>query len=313
MANNKVITKVLVVGEKTKEMMIDYFDEFKREKTPQYAILQADDGDTVVTLYNSGKAVFQGRDADLAADFWIETEKINSGTAKVTSSDNKKEKKEVERKLPIRISSIGSDEVGTGDFFGPIVVSATYVDKANVDFLLDLGVKDSKKMSDSEIIKVVPEIIKKIPYNTFVLTNKQYNEMYSSDMNMNKMKAILHNKVLAGFANKEKYPYEYAVVDQFENPRSYYFHLKDASFKVYNITFLTKAEDQCLSVACASLISRYIFLREMDKISKDLGMFLPKGAGDIVNTVGMDIVKKYGKNKLPEIAKMNFKNVEKII
>ncbi len=313
MANNKVITKVLVVGEKTKEMMIDYFDEFKREKTPQYAILQADDGDTVVTLYNSGKAVFQGRDADLAADFWIETEKINSGTAKVTSSDNKKEKKEVERKLPIRISSIGSDEVGTGDFFGPIVVSATYVDKANVDFLLDLGVKDSKKMSDSEIIKVVPEIIKKIPYNTFVLTNKQYNEMYSSDMNMNKMKAILHNKVLAGFANKEKYPYEYAVVDQFENPRSYYFHLKDASFKVYNITFLTKAEDQCLSVACASLISRYIFLREMDKISKDLGMVLPKGAGDIVNTVGMDIVKKYGKNKLPEIAKMNFKNVEKII
>ncbi len=313
MANNKVITKVLVVGKKTKEMMIDYFDEFKREKTPQYAILQADDGDTVVTLYNSGKAVFQGRDADLAADFWIETEKINSGTAKVTSSDNKKEKKEVERKLPIRISSIGSDEVGTGDFFGPIVVSATYVDKANVDFLLDLGVKDSKKMSDSEIIKVVPEIIKKIPYNTFVLTNKQYNEMYSSDMNMNKMKAILHNKVLAGFANKEKYPYEYAVVDQFENPRSYYFHLKDASFKVYNITFLTKAEDQCLSVACASLISRYIFLREMDKISKDLGMVLPKGAGDIVNTVGMDIVKKYGKNKLPEIAKMNFKNVEKII
>ena len=313
MANNKVITKVLVVGEKTKEMMIDYFDEFKREKTPQYAILQADDGDTVVTLYNSGKAVFQGRDADLAADFWIETEKINSGTAKVTSSDNKKEKKEVERKLPIRISSIGSDEVGTGDFFGPIVVSATYVDKANVDFLLDLGVKDSKKMSDSEIIKIVPEIIKKIPYNTFVLTNKQYNEMYSSDMNMNKMKAILHNKVLAGFANKEKYPYEYAVVDQFENPRSYYFHLKDASFKVYNITFLTKAEDQCLSVACASLISRYIFLREMDKISKDLGMVLPKGAGDIVNTVGMDIVKKYGKNKLPEIAKMNFKNVEKII
>ena len=51
----------------------------------------------------------------------------------------------------------------------------------------------------------------------------------------------------------------------------------------------------------------------MDKISKDLGMVLPKGAGDIVNTVGMDIVKKYGKNKLPEIAKMNFKNVEKII
>lgn len=310
---NKVITKVLVVSDKTKEMMIDYFDEFKREKTPQYAILQADDGDTVVTLYNSGKAVFQGRDADLAADFWIETEKINSGSAKVSSSDEKKEKKEFERKIPLRVSSIGSDEVGTGDFFGPIVVSATYVAKENVDFLLDLGVKDSKKMSDAEIKKVVPEIIKKIPYNTFVLTNKQYNEMYDSEMNMNKMKAILHNKVLSGFMDKEKYPYDYIVVDQFENPKSYYTHLKDAKFKVYNITFLTKAEDQCLSVACASLISRYIFLQEMDKLSKHLMLDLPKGAGPLVDEVGSKIVASYGKDKLYEIAKMNFKNAEKII
>ena len=100
---NKVITKVLVVSDKTKDMMVDYFSEFKREKTPPYAILQADDGGTVVTLYQSGKAVFQGFDADLAADFWLETEKINSGNAKVTSSEDKKEKKEIERKIPLRI------------------------------------------------------------------------------------------------------------------------------------------------------------------------------------------------------------------
>ena len=309
----KVITKTLVVGEKTKEMMVDYFLEFKREKTPPYAIFQADDGDTVVTLYQSGKAVFQGRDADLAADFWIETEKINYGNAKVTSSDDKKEKKEIERKIPLRITSIGSDEVGTGDYFGPIVVTASYVTKDNVDFLLDLGVKDSKKMSDAEIKKVVPQIIKKIPYHTFVLNNKQYNELYSSDMNMNKMKAILHNKVLSAFADKNKYPYDHIVVDQFENPKSYYNHLADAKFKVYNITFLTKAEDQCLSVACASLISRYIFLQEMDKISQSVSMDLPKGASDLVDSVGKEIVKEFGTDKLKEIAKLNFKNTEKIM
>ena len=250
---NKVITKVLVVGDKTRDMMVDYFEDFKREKTPQYALFQAVDGDTVVTLYQSGKVVFQGRDADLAADFWIETEKINSGSAKVSSSDDKKEKKETVRKIPLKISSIGSDEVGTGDFFGPIVVSATYVTREDVDYLLELGVKDSKKMSDSDILEVVPKIIKRIPYHTFVLSNKQYNKVYSSDMNMNKMKAILHNKVLSEFVSSKKYNYDYIVVDQFENPKSYYNHLKDASYKVYNITFLTKAEDQCLSVACASL------------------------------------------------------------
>ena len=310
---NKVITKVLKVSDKTKEMMVDYFSEFKRDKTPQYALFQADDGGTVVTLYESGKAVFQGFDADLAADFWIETEKINSGKAEVTSSDEKEKKKEETRKIPLRINSIGSDEVGTGDYFGPIVVTATYVDRSNIDFLLELGVKDSKKMSDEDIKRVVPEVIKKIPYNTFVLNNKQYNEMYTSDMNMNKMKAILHNKVLSGFTDKVKYPYEYAVVDQFENPKSYYNHLNDASFKVYGITFLTKAEDQCLSVACASIISRYIFLKEMDKISHDIGMNLPKGASDTVDSFGIDVVKKYGKDKLKEIAKLNFKNTERIL
>lgn len=310
---NKVITKVLVVGDKTRDMMVDYFEDFKREKTPQYALFQAVDGDTVVTLYQSGKVVFQGRDADLAADFWIETEKINSGSAKVSSSDDKKEKKETVRKIPLKISSIGSDEVGTGDFFGPIVVSATYVTRKDVDYLLELGVKDSKKMSDSDILEVVPKIIKRIPYHTFVLSNKQYNKVYSSDMNMNKMKAILHNKVLSEFVSSKKYNYDYIVVDQFENPKSYYNHLKDASYKVYNITFLTKAEDQCLSVACASLISRYVFLNEMDKLSKNVGVVLPKGASPSVDTVGIDIVKKYGKNKLDEIAKLNFKNTERIL
>ena len=308
----KVITKTLVVSDKTKEMMVDYFEDLKRVKTPPYAVFQADDGETVVTMYQSGKVVFQGRDADLAADFWIETEKINSGKAVVTSSEDKKEKKEIERKIPLRITSIGSDEVGTGDFFGPIVVTATYVTKSDVDFLLELGVKDSKKMKDDEIRKVVPQIIKKIPYNTFVLSNKQYNELYSNDMNMNKMKAILHNKVLSHFADKNKYPYDHIVVDQFENPRSYYNHLSDAKFKVYNITFLTKAEDQCLSVACASLISRYIFLDEIDKISKNIGMDIPKGASDLVDACGIQIVKKYGSDKLKEIAKLNFKNTDKI-
>ena len=309
-----VITKTLVVSEKTKELMLENYQDLKREKTPQYALFQADDGDTVVTLYESGKAVFQGRDADLAADFWIETEKINSGNAKVTSSDNtKKDTKTIERKIPLRISSTGSDEVGTGDYFGPIVVTATYVTKDNIDFLLDLGVKDSKKMTVNDILKVVPEVIKKIPYETFILSNKEYNKVYDSDMNMNKMKAILHNKVLSHFANKKTYPHEYTVVDQFENPKSYYNHLKDAKFKVFGITFLTKAENQCLSVACASIISRYIFLKEMDKISKEIGMELPKGAGDIVDDFGKEIVKKYGKDKLTEIAKLNFKNTEKIL
>ena len=304
-------TITLKVSDDTKKQMVDYFEDLKRIKTPPYAVFQADDGGTVVTLYESGKAVFQGFDADLAADFWIETEKINSGNATVTNSNDKKKNEIKEKVIPIRINSIGSDEVGTGDYFGPIVVTATYVSKENIDFLLDLGVKDSKKMTDEKIIKIVPEIIKKIPYKTFILSNKEYNAQYGNKMNMNKIKAILHNKVLYDLKSKN-YLYDYIVVDQFENPKSYYNHIAESTKKVENIFFLTKAEDQCLSVACASMISRYVFINQMNKLSKELGIYIPKGANDKVNEVAKEIINKYGKEKLTEIAKLNFSNTQKI-
>lgn len=305
-------TITLKVSEKTKTQMIEFFEDLKREKTPPYAIFQAKDGDTIVTLYESGKAVFQGRDADLSSDFWIATERINSGSASTTNSNDKKKDDKPTKTLPLRINSIGSDEVGTGDYFGPIVVTATYVSKENIDFLIEQKVKDSKKLTDDQILKIVPTIIKKIPYQTYILKNEDYNQYRNKNMNMNQMKAILHNKVL--YQIKEKnLPYDYIVVDQFEPPKSYFNHIASATKKVKDIFFLTKAEDQCLSVACASLISRYIFLKEMEKLEKELGMILPKGANPEVDKAAIKIVTTYGEDKLKTIAKLNFKNTEKVL
>ena len=308
---NKQTTITLKVSEKTKEQMIEFFNDLKKPKTPPYAIFQAKDGDTTVTLYESGKAVFQGTDADLSSDFWIATEKINSGSATTTNSNDKKKEEKPKKIIPLRINSIGSDEVGTGDYFGPIVVTASYVSKENIDFLLDLKVKDSKKLTDEQILKIVPQIIKKIPYKTYILTNENYNKNYQS-YNMNMMKAILHNKVLYEL-KQEKYSYDYIVVDQFEPSKSYFNHIKTSPKQVTDIFFLTKAEDQCLSVACSSLISRYIFLKEMDKLSQKLGITLPKGANPKVDEIAKSLVEKYGQDKLKEIAKLNFKNTEKIL
>lgn len=305
-------TITLKVSEKTKEMMNEFFADLKRIKTPPYAVFQADDGDTVVTLYESGKAVFQGKDADLSSEFWIETEKINSGSATVTNSNDKKKEEKKEKVLHIRINSIGSDEVGTGDYFGPIVVTSCYVSKENIDFLIDLGVRDSKKLTDEKIMKLVPEIIKKIPYKTYILSNLEYNAHYKNNINMNMVKAILHNKVLYEMKSLG-YAYDYIVVDQFEYPAAYFKHIASSTKQVKDIFFLTKAEDQCLSVACASMISRYIFIKKMKELSNSLEINIPKGASDKVDEVGKYIVSKYGKSKLNEIAKINFKNTEKIL
>ena len=129
------------ISDKTKETMNEFYADMKRDKTPAYAVFQANDGDSVVTLYESGKVVFQGRDADIASKFWVETERINTGKVDVNNSDNKK-KKETEYINPkiYHSNTIGSDEVGTGDYFGPIVVTSAYVRTEDIEFLEELGV-----------------------------------------------------------------------------------------------------------------------------------------------------------------------------
>ena len=307
----KTITKVIRVDNDTKKLMNEFYKDIKRDKTPPYAVFQADTGDTIVTLYESGKAMFQGVSADIEAGMWESIRKDKDNIDYFVDTKEVNIKKDIEIEIPSDISSVGSDEVGTGDYYGPIVVTASFVSKENIPFLTELGVKDSKKLSDEQILKIVPKIIKKIPYKTIMLSNKEYNDNYGKNMNMNKIKAVLHNKVLTEMVKDNDY--DYIVVDQFEPEKSYYNHLSDVPNPLKGITFITKAEDKCLSVAVSSLISRYIFIKEMDKLGDKYGIFLPKGANYYVEDIGIKLVNKYGEKILHDIAKLNFSNTNRIL
>ena len=307
----KTITKVIRVDNDTKKLMNEFYKDMKRDKTPPYAVFQADTGDTIVTLYESGKAMFQGVSADIEAGMWESIRKDKDNIDYFMDTKDTKIKKEEQVDIPSDIASVGSDEVGTGDYYGPIVVTASFVSKDNIPFLTELGVRDSKKLSDEQILKIVPKIIKKIPYKTIMLSNKEYNDNYGKDMNMNKIKAVLHNKVLTEMVKDNDY--DYIVVDQFEPEKSYYNHLSEVPSPLKGITFITKAEDKCLSVAVSSLISRYIFIKEMDKLGDKYGIFLPKGANYYVEDVGIKLVNKYGEKILHDIAKLNFSNTDRIL
>ena len=307
----KTITKVIRVDNETKKLMNEFYKDMKRDKTPPYAIFQADTGDTIVTLYESGKAMFQGVSADIESSMWESIKKDKENIDYFIDTEKPKVKKDEELTIPTNISSVGSDEVGTGDYYGPIVVTASFVAKENIPFLTELGVKDSKKLSDEQILKIVPKIIKKIPYKTIMLSNKEYNDNYGTNMNMNKIKAILHNKALTEMIKDNNY--DYIVVDQFEPEKSYYNHLSEIPNPLKGITFITKAEDKCFSVAVSSLISRYIFIKEMDKLGDKYGIFLPKGANYYVEDVGIKLVNKYGVKILHDIAKLNFSNTDRIL
>lgn len=309
------MTIVFKLSDNLKPKVIAHYEDMFKENTPPYAIFQAQELDgTVITLYESGKIMFQGISADIEANLWIDMERhLNNRIIDITTGKdkNKNDNKKEDVKPITNKAAIGSDEVGTGDYFGPIVVTASFVSREDQQFLIDLGVKDSKKITDETIIKIAPKIIERIPHSTLIFDNESYNKFHTDDINMNKIKAILHNKVLLNLIKKE-YPYEEIIIDQFVNPKKYYEYIKDAKEIVKNITFFTKAEDKYLCVAASSIISRYVFLKKMDEISKEIGMEIPKGAGTIVDEVAQKIIDKYGFEKLNTIAKLNFKNTDKL-
>ena len=294
---------VIRVDEDTKKEMIEYYKDKMRDKKIPYVVFQAQEEDTVITMYESGKVMFQGKSADIDASHWgIEIEE-------------KKQAKEDTRKKYDKYyhsNSIGSDEVGTGDYFGPIVVTATYVTKDDIDFLEELGVMDSKKISDDKIRDIAPKIAKRIKYKSIILKNEEYNEKYGTNFNLNKIKSIMHNTVLYQLANEVK-KYDYIIVDQFAYEESYYNYLKGIDKVQRGITFITKAEDKNMAVACGAIISRYLFLKEFDKLSDEVHVPLPKGAGADVDKIGEELVEKYGEEILSKVAKKNFKNTDRIL
>lgn len=295
---------VIKVNDEIKQKMIEYYKDKKRDKVIPYVVFQAEEEDTVITMYESGKVMFQGKSADVDAAMW--------GVA----LENTKEKQEVNKKNDEKYyntNAVGSDEVGTGDYFGPIVVTATYVKKEDIPYLESLGVGDSKKIDDSKILKIAPEIAKRVQYRSVILSNKEYNEKYTKEINMNKIKAIMHNKVLYQLIQEEQPEVDYIIVDEFAREARYYEYLRDVKEVQRGITFITKAEDKNLAVAAGSIISRYIFLKEFDKLCDSIHIPLPKGAGKDVDTIGEEVVEKYGKDKLKEIAKLNFKNTDRIL
>ncbi len=308
-------TIVFKVSDNLKDEIIEHYKDTAKIKKPPYSVFQSEDFGTTVTLYESGKIMFQGVSADIDYNYWKEREAfLNKRDVdkelRIKDAKDKKKKESLHEVTYKSVSTIGSDEVGTGDYFGPIVVTASYVGVDKIDFLSELGVRDSKKLTDEKMLKIAPEIIREIPHVTYILSPEDYNK--AGITNMNKVKAILHNKVLVSILKKGAYDYKYIVVDQFSYVSKYFEHIASAKEKVTNIEFTTHAEDKCLSVAVSSIISRYIFLKEMDAMSKKYGMEIPKGATQTADEAAMNFVKKYGIDELSKVVKLNFKNTEKI-
>lgn len=264
----------------------DNLKDAKICKTPPYALYQIKTSDCTITAYESLKVVFQGE----GADFYAENIK-----------------KEDHNTYP----QCGSDEVGTGDYFGPMVVCACRIDKEVLPTLKTLKIQDSKQLKDEDILKIAPILIETIPYSHLIVDNTKYNQVHQSD-NMNAIKSKLHNQAFIHLQNKTNIPLENVIVDQFTPEKNYYRYLQGTKEIIRNIHFETKAENKYMSVACASIIARYYFLIAFEQMSQTFDFNFPKGAGAKVDEAGVEFVQKYDFELLYKVSKMHFKNTEKI-
>jgi len=199
----------------------------------------------------------------------------------------------------------GCDESGKGDLFGPLVTACVIADGDMVRQWLELGVADSKKLTDSSILKLDKEIrkTKGVVIKTAFARMPKYNELYCKfDKNLNKLLAWYHSKSLTQALDERPAPW--GLLDQFTKQKLVDAYVKDR--KDFTLISRTKAESDPV-VAAASIVARAVYVREMRRLSDEAGEPLVKGASGKVLAQAKKIVKEKGADALKNFAKMHFK------
>ena len=120
---------------------------------PPYTLFQGKKKGVTCTLYTSGKLMVQGKEMTAFIQFYLEPEILNSFTYGYQNLD-------------LDLSGrIGVDESGKGDFFGPLCIGGVYAEGNGVQKLAEIGVKDSKKLSDASVLKIAQKIKKDYLYH----------------------------------------------------------------------------------------------------------------------------------------------------
>lgn len=213
---------------------------------------------------------------------------------------------------------IGVDETGVGDYLTPLVACAAFVESNNIDKIKALGVTDSKMMTDKKILDVFPKLKDLVVFRVNHLTQKGYNNL-NKYMNANELKMFLHIKSINHLELKLKVNSDFTIIDQFSNESSivkYYTSLVEGKLTAESflkpVMLLEKAESKHVSVAAASVIARYHFLKMMEEQDEELDMKTPLGTNETVEKFAMDFVSTYGRKALYSLAKISFKTTEKI-
>ena len=203
---------------------------------------------------------------------------------------------------------IGTDESGKGDYFGPLVIAGVFGNLETSKKLMEMGVADSKKLSDSQISLIAPEIKKLCPFSIVVIGNEKYNELYGKIKNLNKLLAWGHARAIENVLEKTKC--QYALSDQFGDPSLIEKALLEKGTNII-LSQRHRAEENVI-VAAASILARCEFVSRLAELEKSYGMQFPKGCSTMTVNAARDFVKRLGISELVKVSKLHFKTTEEL-
>ncbi len=206
------------------------------------------------------------------------------------------------------IGQIGIDESGKGDYFGPLVIAGVYVSAEQEIQLQEVGVRDSKILTDKRATTLSEYIRRTCPYTVVAIGPERYNSMYASFKNLNRLLAWGHARAIENLL--EKVSCERVVADQFGDERFLNSALMEKGQSVELIQ-KPRAEEET-AVAAASIVARAEFLRRLQDLGEKYSLSLPKGASAVIG-VGKKFARTHGPEALGQVAKLHFRTTQQVL
>lgn len=279
------------------------YEFFRKEECnfteQQYAFFKANSKNYNAIFYKSGKLVLQGKDI---------TEIIKKITLNFNLKFKDTEKEQTEEIT--ETNYIGIDESGKGDFFGPLIIAGVAVNDNLKKIFSEIGIKDSKQISDEKILKLAKEIQKQAKWSIVTINPTKYNELYTKFKNLNKLLAWGHARAIENVLEKAP-ECKLAISDKFAKDNKVIENALLTNGKKIKLIQRIKGEED-IAVAAASIIARAKFVESIKFMSHLYKIDFPKGASERVIEEAKKYITKYGKEKLNEVAKLHFKTTEKL-
>jgi ribonuclease HIII len=271
------------------------------ERAVPYSAFAYENNKVNVTVYKSGKLVVQGKATEEFVQNILEPEVTGEA---LMGYD------EIHHPDWFELHA-GCDEAGKGDVFGPLVTACVISGAETTRSLMKAGVRDSKKISDGEIMKLEKIIrgTQGVVVKSAQCSMEKYNELMGKPgANLNRLLSWLHSRALGDALSEKSVSAEgnaprWGLLDQFSRRDNVDQYLARPDFELRR---RTKAESDPV-VAAASIIARAGFLRGMRNLSVEAGEKLMKGASQLAQAQFAKLREKFGAQEMRKYAKLHFK------